>query len=159
MKSRLASSRHSLTKPSPLRPKWERKRGPVQLFPIPPLEGGAPGRKILVAEDSPEIRAMVCDVVAKPGDVIFECCSGDEAVAGYRTLNPDVVLMDIELVGMNGLRATHEIRRIDPEARVVVVSQYRSPAFQAAAALAGACGYVCKEELEVLPNLLDRLLQ
>jgi len=159
MKSRLVSSRTSLTKPIPPRPKRERanKKGDSSSA-LHRAEPSAPGRKILVADDSSEIRAMVCDVVAKPGDVIYECCSGNEAVAHYSHLRPDVVLMDIELEGMNGLRATHEIRRIDPGARIVMVTQYRSTAFQAAARLAGACGYVCKEELEVLPSLLDQLL-
>lgn len=112
------------------------------------------GRKILVVEDNPHLRALICDLIAEPGDEVVECGNGDLAVTTYRQLRPHLVLMDIELEGQNGLRATREICRIDPKARVVMITQYRSTAFQAAARQAGAAAYVFKDELETLPALL-----
>lgn len=114
-------------------------------------------RKILVVEDDPRIRAMICDSIIRKGDVIYECYNGDIAVSCYSRLRPDVVLMDIELEGIDGLEATRKITGMDPEARIVIVTQYRSPAFQDAARYAGASGYVFKEELETLPTVIESL--
>lgn len=132
----------------------------ARTFPVPPMPSGSSascGRKILVVDDNPLLRALMCDLIAEPGDEVVECGNGELAVTTYRQLRPDVVLMDIEIEGINGLRATREICRIDPRARIVMVTQYRSPAFQAAARQAGAAAYVLKEELETLPAILKEV--
>lgn len=121
--------------------------------------GTAPSmRKILVVEDDPRIRSMICDAIFRPGDVIYECYNGEIAVSCYSRLRPDVVIMDIEIEGIDGLEATRKITLMDPEARVVIVTQYRSSAFQLAARNVGAAAYVFKEELETLPNVIESLL-
>ncbi len=114
-------------------------------------------RKILVVEDDPRMRTLICESAARKGDVIYECYNGDIAVSCYGRLKPDVVLMDIELEGLDGLEATRKITVLDPEARVVIVTQYKSSAFQRAAQQAGAAGYVFKEDLKTLPNVIHSL--
>jgi DNA-binding NarL/FixJ family response regulator len=114
-------------------------------------------RKILVVEDNMRMRSIIAEIVNRPGDVIYECFDGDVAVSSYSRLRPDLVLMDIEIEGMDGIQATREICRQDPTARVVIVSQHNSTAFQEAALQAGASGYVIKEELEKLPQVVKGL--
>ncbi len=89
--------------------------------------------------------------------MIYECYNGDIAVSCYGRLKPDVVLMDIEIDGLDGLEATRKITGMDPQARVVIVTQHKSSAFQRAAQRAGAAGYVFKEDLETLPNVIQSL--
>jgi two-component system, chemotaxis family, chemotaxis protein CheY len=115
------------------------------------------GRKILVVDDCPQMRAQICELIKRPGDVIYECFDGDIAVGSYARLQPELVLMDIEIEGMDGIQATREICRQDPKASVVIVSQHSSTAFKEAALEAGASGYVIKEELEKLPQVIKGL--
>jgi DNA-binding NarL/FixJ family response regulator len=62
--------------------------------------------------------------------------------------------MDIEMKPMNGLSATAKIRTTHPNAKVLIVSQYNEPEFREAANNAGACGYVFKENLIDIPNII-----
>jgi two-component system NarL family response regulator len=116
-------------------------------------------RKILVVEDDPRIRTSICDRIARKGDMIYECYNGDIAVSCYERIRPDLVLMDIEIEGLNGLEATRKIRMMDPEARIVIVSQYSSPAFRKAAQDIGAADYVVKDNLEPLPDIIQTLFK
>lgn len=107
-------------------------------------------RTILVVEDNPAMRNLICETIQMKGDVIYECYDGEIAVSSYERLNPDFTLMDIDIEGMNGLKATRKIRTLDPQARIIIVTQYDSPAFRKAAEDAGAAGYVLKEQLDLL---------
>ena len=101
------------------------------------------------------MRRLMRRLVADLADDISECSDGAEFVRRYRDLRPDWVLMDIELGEVNGLTATRELKAVFPDARVVIVTNYNDDTLRQAAAQAGACGYVLKD------NLLDvrRLLQ
>jgi DNA-binding NarL/FixJ family response regulator len=67
-----------------------------------------------------------------------------------------VVLMDIAMPGLDGISATAGLTSADPGARVVMVTNYDDVELREAAAAAGACGYVLKEDLRPLLSLLDR---
>lgn len=114
-------------------------------------------RKILVVDDNPAIRTIIADAVAQPRDVIYECFDGAIAVSSFERLRPDLVLMDIELDGMDGLSATREICQKYPEASIIIVSQYHSSAFRLAARKAGASEFICKDDLEKLPQIIQEL--
>lgn len=108
--------------------------------------------KLLIVEDNPQMRRMVRAVVADLAEAIAECRDGDEAVMAYAAQQfsrDDWVLMDLQMPGVGGLEATRRIRAAFPDANIIIVTQYDDPHWRAAAAQAGACGYVLKE------NLLD----
>ena len=84
---------------------------------------------------------------------LIEC--GDGAEAAPERHQPDWVLMDIEMQKKDGLTATREICAAYPDARVVIVTHYGDAAFRHAADRAGACGYVLKENLFELRNMLS----
>ena len=70
--------------------------------------------------------------------------SVDEALAVIDTAAPDVVLMDLDLPGANGIEGTREVRRRRPDTAVVIVTSHDDPDLIIDAIRAGACGYVLK---------------
>jgi DNA-binding NarL/FixJ family response regulator len=77
-------------------------------------------------------------------DLIGEAANGEQAVAGATELQPDVVLMDIQMLGMNGIEATREIVATSPHIGVIVVSMFEDDDSVFTAMRAGARGYVLK---------------
>lgn len=112
--------------------------------------------KLLIAEDNEAMRRMICSVVADLADTIVECSDGAAAVAAYGEHHPDWVFMDLRMPGMDGLQATRAIKAEWPEARVVIVTSYNDAKLRAEANRVGADGYVLKEELLALRQMLAR---
>jgi DNA-binding NarL/FixJ family response regulator len=83
--------------------------------------------------------------------------NGLDALEHLKRERPDLVLMDLNMPGMNGLEATRRIKALDPAIRVVVVSLWDAPEFQAAAARAGAESFVAKQDFTAkIPPMLGR---
>jgi CheY-like chemotaxis protein len=113
-----------------------------------------PASSILIVEDNATMRALIRSLVEGPGSAVHECADGEGAVDLYARLRPDWVLMDIGLGGMDGIAATQAIRRSDPTARIIIVTERRDDEVRRAAVAAGASGFVLKEDLLELPALL-----
>ena len=111
--------------------------------------------KVLIVEDNAGVRRVIRSLVASVAGEIRECADGAEAVALYNLERPDVVLMDIQMEGMDGITSTRQIKAKDPGARVIVVTDYDQPDLREAAGQAGACGYVLKENLLELVRMLE----
>jgi two-component system response regulator NreC len=105
-----------------------------------------------------KIRVLVCDdhAILRDGiklllnsqpdmEAVGEAVDGREAVEQARALKPDVILMDIAMPGLNGLEATKQIRRDDPNARVLVLTMYESDEYVSRMLEAGVLGYVLKK--------------
>ncbi|MFN3928559.1 MAG: response regulator [Thermoflexus sp.] len=104
------------------------------------------GIRILIADDHAIVRAGIRALLQLHPDfeVVGEAADGHEAILQVRRLQPDVVLMDLAMPGMDGLAATHEIRRIAPQTRILVLSQHENREYVLPALRAGAAGYVLK---------------
>lgn len=113
--------------------------------------------KLLIVEDNSEMRRLIKSLVGKLAKEVHECPDGGEALAAYATHRPDYVLMDIEMSGMDGIRATGQIKASFPEARIIIVTNYDDGDFREAAREAGACAYVVKENLHQLRPLLAEM--
>jgi len=111
--------------------------------------------KLLIVEDNAGVRRVIRSLVTSVAGEICECSNGAEAVALYNLEQPDFVLMDIQMEGMDGIAATCQIKATDPTARVIIVTDYDQADLQEAAGQAGACGYVLKENLLELVRLLE----
>jgi CheY-like chemotaxis protein len=121
------------------------------------LEAARPSLvKLLVVDDDPEIRRLIAVVLAPMAPDIAECADGADALAAYARHTPDVVLMDIAMPGLDGLAATAAIIATHPLARVVVVSNHGAADLREAARRAGACGYVLKEDLRQLRQVVEQ---
>ncbi len=110
--------------------------------------------KLMIVEDNDQMRRLIKGFVAKFADEIWECSDGAEAVAAYAAHRPDWVLMDVEMHPMDGITATLKIRQLFAGARIVILTQYDDPMTRAAARQAGACGYVLKDELPAIRELI-----
>lgn len=115
--------------------------------------------KLMIVEDNPQMRQMIRAVVADLANIVTECADGREAVAAYTAQQfsgDDRVLMDLELPGGGGLEATRRIRAAFPDAQIIIVTQYDDQHWRTAAAEAGACGYLLKENLLELRRMLKK---
>jgi DNA-binding NarL/FixJ family response regulator len=105
---------------------------------------------ILVVEDFRSLRLSVVEWLKCrfPGCVVHGVESGEEALKHAGTFHTDVVLMDINLPGINGLETTTRIKAQAPGTAVVMLTTHDTPQHRLAAANAGAAGYVAKYEME-----------
>lgn len=109
---------------------------------------------ILIVDDNPAFRRMIARVVGDLADDIRECAEGAKALAAYRQFHPDVVLMDIEMEGADGITATRQITTAFPEARIIIVTGHNDEPLRRAAREAGAFDYVLKENLLVIRDMI-----
>jgi DNA-binding NarL/FixJ family response regulator len=116
--------------------------------------------RIMLVDDHAGFRQVVKMHLQTAGVMeCLECESGDEGVARYSEFQPEVVLMDIEMAGLDGLSATARIKARFPDARIIVLTQYDDPDLREAARQAGASDYVWKEDLSQLQALLHANLK
>jgi len=106
-----------------------------------------PDIKVLVADDQKIVReGLVTLLSLLPGiTVIGAAIDGDDAVRQALRLRPDVVLMDLNMPRCNGVEATERLRRLRPDAAVVVLTTYSDDAWVFAALQAGARGFLTKD--------------
>ena len=109
---------------------------------------------IMIVEDNQAMRKTIRSVAAGETDTVIECSNGEEAVISFEEYHPDWVLMDINMPVLDGISATKRITAAYPSARIVMVSDSDNESFRSASAEAGACGYVSKENLFELHNVL-----
>lgn len=102
--------------------------------------------RVLIADDHALFRYGLKTMLRSEEDfeVAGEAATGEEAVERASELKPDIVLMDIQMPGINGIEATERIVRRDPRVGVVVVTMFEEDDSVFAAMRAGARGYVLK---------------
>ncbi|MDQ8736868.1 response regulator transcription factor [Paenibacillus sp. LHD-38] len=103
--------------------------------------------RIIIAEDHPMFRNGVRSLLATTDDleVVGEASDGEEAVKLAGELQPDLMLMDIRMPGMNGIEATERIREQYPAIEVLILTMYQDDQSVFTAMRVGAKGYVLKD--------------
>lgn len=103
--------------------------------------------RVMIVDDHPVVREGLTGMLLAESDltVVGAAGSGAEAVALNRLAQPDVILMDLRMPGMDGLRATRDILAETPGRRVVVLTTYDTDADIVRAVEAGAAGYLLKD--------------
>jgi DNA-binding NarL/FixJ family response regulator len=102
---------------------------------------------VLTADDHPVVRAGIKATVVHEPDmaVVAEATDGAAAIALFEEHQPDVVLMDLRMAGVDGVQAIRTIRAAHPNARIVALTSYEGDADIYRALDAGACGYLIKD--------------
>ncbi len=102
-------------------------------------------KKVLVVDDAAFMRMSIKNMITKHGfEVVGEAGNGNEAVAKYQELKPDIVTMDITMPEKTGLEALKEIIGMDPNATVIMVSALGQEAMMKDAITSGAKGFIVK---------------
>lgn len=103
--------------------------------------------RVLLAEDHALVRAGLCALIRNmPGtEIVAEAGNGQEALHLIRTHQPDVVLLDITMPGLNGLEVLVRIANDCPQARVIILSMHANEEYVRQALRTGASGYVLKD--------------
>lgn len=105
--------------------------------------------RVLAIDDHAVVRAGIAAMIeASPGcALVGEADNGDQGVRAYRQLLPDVVLMDLQMPGMDGIAATKAIRAEYPEAKIIILTTFCGDAQAITSLKAGASGYLLKSAL------------
>ena len=83
-------------------------------------------KTVLITDDTAFMRMTLKNVIEKNGyTVVGEAGDGEQAVAMYKELQPDLVTMDITMPKMDGITAIKEIMKVDPKAKIIVCSAMR----------------------------------
>ena len=115
--------------------------------------------KVMVVDDAAFMRMRACKVLQENGHETVQAENGLEAVKLYAEHRPDAVLMDITMPEMDGLAALKEIRKMDPNARVAMVTAMGQQAIVMEALKAGAKDFVLKPfQPDRVLNALQKLL-
>ncbi|MDI9633119.1 MAG: response regulator [Methanolinea sp.] len=117
--------------------------------------------RILIVDDTLFMRTLLKNILFSGGhDIVGEAGDGDEAVAKYKELKPDLVTMDVVMPKVNGIEALKEIRAFDPNAKVVMCTAVGQEQMVKLAIKSGARGYIVKpfqapKVLEEINNVLN----
>ena len=110
-----------------------------------PVAPSGPTRaRILIADDSSFIRYGLRKLLAENGFQVLEADGGTRAIQIYKDERPDAVLLDITMPDLDGLSALRQIRRLDPRARVAMVTGMGQQSIVLQAIQAGASDFVVK---------------
>ena len=115
--------------------------------------------KVGIVEDNATLRQCLVNLIDRaPGlRCVCACSSAEEALAKFRFINPDVVLMDIHLPGESGIACTARLHARMPKLQVIMLTVYKDIKMIFQALKAGACGYVLKrsDEKEILAAITE----
>ena len=103
--------------------------------------------RVLIADDHPFYREGVRTMLSAASEIEIagEAANGDETIAQAESLQPDVILMDLKMPGVNGVEATRRILRISPHIGVLVLTMFEADESVFSAMRAGARGYLLKD--------------
>lgn len=112
--------------------------------------------RILAVDDHALLRKGLAAVVNVESDMklVAEAANGEDAIEKFRTHRPDVVLMDLQMPGLNGIEATIRILSEFPDARIIVLTTYNGDAQVLRALRAGARAYLLKGHDRELINTI-----
>lgn len=102
---------------------------------------------VMLVDDQALVRGALAALLELESDlsVVAQAGSGEAAVEAARQHRPDVILMDVEMPGMDGIAATAAVREVLPQVRVLIVTTFGRPGYLRRGLQAGASGFVVKD--------------
>jgi two-component system, chemotaxis family, chemotaxis protein CheY len=133
------------------------RRLQVKGYPAQPSKAGVVRRKVLLVDDNAPVRTALRWVVTEQGwDVCGEASNGAEGVSAAARLKPDVVVLDFCMPVMNGIDAAVEIKKVIPEAHLLMFTSDAGPSIEEAARSANIEAFVEKGDPTKLLETLHR---
>ena len=107
--------------------------------------------RVLIAEDHPGVAKAVCRMLALDYDVVGTVADDSAVLEAAQRLQPDVIVVDLNLPHVHGLEACRQITQVKPEAKVIVFSAMNEPDVKQRSLKVGASAFVTKGRLGELP--------
>jgi DNA-binding NarL/FixJ family response regulator len=103
-------------------------------------------QRVLIVDDSPQVRQELCTLLPLAGDIeiVGEAADGQKAIQMAAALDPQVILMDLEMPVLDGYEATRQIKELSPSCRVVALTVHGDEAARQKAMQAGADLFLVK---------------
>jgi two-component system, NarL family, response regulator NreC len=110
----------------------------------------APKIRVMIADDHAILRAGLRMLVNAQADmeVVAEASDGEKAVQTARETRPDIVLLDLTMPRVGGMKALQQMAQVCGESRVVILTMHDDPAYLRSALAAGAAGYLLKRAVD-----------
>ena len=113
--------------------------------------------KTLIVDDNTPFRKLLRSFLASEPDieVVGEASDGDTALNQAKKLLPDLVIMDVSMKKVNGIKTTRQIKKLLPEVKVIMLSVYDLNEYREAAKANGASSYLLKKNMitELIPTI------
>lgn len=115
--------------------------------------------RVLLADDHAAILERVRSVLGEEFEIVGTANNGRDALGEVRRLDPDVLVLDISMPGLNGLQTASELKSAHNRTKVVFLTVHEDPDFVAAAFSAGASAYVVKSDVttDLVPAIRDAM--
>src|SRR5437764_15061565 len=117
--------------------------------------------RLLLAEDQVMIREALAALLSFEGDieVVAQVGRGDEVIGAARASNPDVAVLDIEMPGMDGLAAAAELKKHNPDTKIVILTTLGRPGFLRRTMESGVSAFLVKDSpADKLKDTIRRVL-
>jgi len=103
--------------------------------------------KIIIADDHTVVRIGLRTLLEREADfqVVGEASDGMETINFVKLMNPDVVILDMIMPGINGIEITRQIKKVSPDTKVIILSMHANEAYVLETLKKGASGYVLKD--------------
>lgn len=112
--------------------------------------------KFLIVDDNEKFRSYLREFITGKNDKCVELDDGINVASAFREFKPDLVLLDIVMKKVNGFSAAEKLKKEFPEARIVFVSDYTDKYFKKKAETLGVEGFVPKENLYELKEIIQQ---
>lgn len=112
-------------------------------------------KRVLIVDDSSIMRKMIRSTLENANhQIVGEAKNGKDAVELYKTLNPDLVTMDVTMREMDGFAAAKQIISLDPNARIIFLSNLDEDKYSEDVKRIGAIGFVNKHNAKEILNMI-----
>ena len=109
--------------------------------------------RVLIAEDHPGMAKAVCRLLALDFEVVGTVADGSAVLEAAQRLQPDVIVIDLNLPHVHGLEACRQVKQLKPEAKVIVDSAMNEPDVEQRAFEVGASAFVVKGTGDLLSTI------
>ena len=109
--------------------------------------------RVLIAEDHTGVAKSVCRVLALDCDVVGTIADGSAVLEAAQRLEPDVIVVDLNLPHVHGLEVCRQIKQMKPEAKIIIFSAMNDPDVKQRSFDVGASAFVCKGTGDLLSTV------